>query len=65
MLKFLLIILAAILLGIFVNYYRKHYLTCAECLKIKKSKTWDNLKNTEKDETNMVNDFFDDDDDEN
>lgn len=44
-LSFLLIVVVAILLGIFVNYFFAKFSTCAECAKKKKSSSaWENLQ---------------------
>jgi hypothetical protein len=63
-LKILLIIVAALLLGLFVNYYRKHISVCEECKKNKKSSSaWENLNKENTEPTEIVNDLFNDDSD--
>jgi hypothetical protein len=44
-LSFLLIVVVAILLGLFVNYFFAKFSTCQECAKKKKSSSaWENLQ---------------------
>jgi uncharacterized membrane protein (DUF106 family) len=44
-LSFLLIVVVAILLGLFVNYFFAKFSTCEECAKKKKSlSAWENLQ---------------------
>ena len=70
-LSFLLIVVVAILLGLFVNYFFEKFSTCEECAKKKKSSSaWENLKEhtsdkkTAVDQEDMADDILGDDLDE-